>query len=137
MQPYWSVDFGVNSSDFGVNLRRLLDLQVDLESLVSADNDDDDKAGTSPRTDGFDPYLLGLLLLMSSSITTLCFRRKHESGKPSYSHLDLFEILDALPEGRPRTRHALLILIGERSILDGCRGKWGDLKTALSMYLSE
>ena len=82
------------SVDFGVNLGRLLDLQVNLESLVSADDDDDDEVGTSPRTDGFDPELLGLLLEMSCSVATLCFTRKHTSGKPGISNLDLFDILD-------------------------------------------
>jgi hypothetical protein len=83
------------SVDFGVNLRRLLDLQVDLENLVSADDDDDDEVGTSPpRTDGFDLQLLGLLLEMSSSIATLCSTRKHTSGKPGFSNLDLFDLLD-------------------------------------------
>ena len=80
--------------DYGVNLRRLLDLQVDLESLVSADDDDDDEFGTSPRTDDFDPELLGLLLAMSSSIATLCFKHKHTSGKPGFSNLDIFDLLD-------------------------------------------
>ena len=83
--------------DFGVNLMRLLDLQVDLESLVSADDDDDDdyKVETSsPRTDDFDPELLGLLLEMSSSIATLCFKRKHTSGKPGFPNLDIFDLLD-------------------------------------------
>jgi len=121
--------------DFGVNLRRLLDLQVDLESLVPADDDDDEEVGTSPRTDGFDPELLGLLLEMSSSIATLCFKRKHTGATPGVSTFDLLDLLDALEEGRPRTRHALLILIGERSILDGCSEKWGDFKTTLSVYL--
>ena len=82
------------SGDFGVNLRRLLDLQVDLESLVLTDDDDDDEVGTSPRSDVFDPELLGLLLEMSSSIITLCFTRKHTSGKPGISNLDLFDLLD-------------------------------------------
>ena len=81
------------SVDFGVDLRRLLDLQVDLENLVSAD-DDDDGVGTSPRTDGFDPELLGLLLEMSSSIVTLCFKRKHTSGNSGVSKMDLFDLLD-------------------------------------------
>ena len=80
------------SVDFGVNLRRLLDLQVDLESLVSADDDDDDEVETS--LDGFDPELLGLLLQMSSSIATLCFKRKHTSGKPGFTNLDLLDLLD-------------------------------------------
>ena len=82
------------SVDIGANLRRLLDLQVELESLVSADDDDGDDVETSPRTDDFDPELLGLLLQMSSSIATLCFERKRTSGKPGYSSLDLFELLD-------------------------------------------
>ena len=83
------------SDDFGANLRLLLDVQVDLESLISADDDDDDdEVGTSPRTDGFDPELLGLLVEMSSSIATLCFQRKHTSGKPGFSNLDLFDLLD-------------------------------------------
>ena len=83
------------SVDFGVNLRRLLDLQVDMESLVSTDDDDDDdEVGTSPGTDGFDPELLGLLLEMSSSIATLCFKRKHTSGKSGFSNIDLLDLLD-------------------------------------------
>ena len=80
------------SVDFEVTLRHLLDLQVDLESLVS--DVDDDGAGTSPGTDGFDLKLLGLLLEMSSSIATLCFKRKHTSGKPGSSNLDVFDLLD-------------------------------------------
>ena len=80
--------------DLGVNLRLLLDLQVDLESLVSADDDDDDEVVTSPRTDSFDPELLGLLLEMSSSIATLCFEHKHTSGKRGFSNLDIFDFLD-------------------------------------------
>jgi len=116
--------------DFGVNFRRLLDLQADLESL-------DDKVGTSPRTNSFDPELLGLLLETSSSIATLCLNRKRTSIATRDSTSDLFYILDALEDGRPRTRHAFLILIGERTILDGCNEKWGDFKTTLSVYLSE
>jgi N-lysine methyltransferase SETD6 len=80
--------------DFGVNLRRLLDLQVDLESLVPADDDDDEEVGTSPRTDGFDPELLGLLLEMSSSIATLCFKRKRTGATPGVSTFDLLDLLD-------------------------------------------
>ena len=80
--------------DFGANLRRLLDLQVDLEGLMSADDDDDDEVETSRKTDGFDPELLGLLLQMSLSVATLCSERKHTSGKPGSSSLDLFELLD-------------------------------------------
>jgi hypothetical protein len=62
-------------TEFGINSRRLLDLQLDLESIE-----------TLP--DGFDPELLGLLVHMSSSIATLCSER---SGK---STLELFELLD-------------------------------------------
>ena len=82
--------------DFGISSRRLLDLQLDLESMVLADDDDDDQTGTLPRTlpEGFDPELLGLLLHMSSSIATLCSERKHTSGKAESSTLDLFELLD-------------------------------------------
>jgi SET domain-containing protein 6 len=73
--------------DFGGIFKRLLDLQVDLESL-------DDKAGTSPRTDCFDPELLGLLLEMSSSIAALCLKRKRTSAQPGVSTFDLFDFLD-------------------------------------------
>ncbi|KAF8806667.1 SET domain-containing protein [Phlegmacium glaucopus] len=117
------------SVDVGAILRRLLDLQLDLESLVEVD----DEVEASPTTmpDEFDPELAGLLLEMSSSITTLCSDRRHANGKPGSSNLDLFGLLDALPEEHPRTRHALLILIGERSILDGCGAGWEEFKTTL------
>ena len=82
------------SVDFGDNLRRLLDLQAGLESLASADGDDGDEVGTSPRADGVDPELSGLLLEMSSSIATLCLERKHTSGKPGFSNPDIFDLLD-------------------------------------------
>jgi len=80
------------SVEFGTILRRLLGLQLDLESLVLAD----DEVEASPRTmpDEFDPELAGLLLQMSSSMTTLCSERKHASGIPGSSNLDLYEILD-------------------------------------------
>ena len=100
------------SVDFGANLRRLLDLQVEMESLVSADDDDSDDVETSPRTDGFDPELLGLLLQMSSSIATLCFERKRTSGKPGCSSLDLFELLDVSLTKRLFLIWVLIRLIG-------------------------
>ena len=87
------------SVDSGVNLRGLLDLQLDLEILVS---DDDDE--TSPRI--IDPELLGLLLQMSSLITTLCSERKHTSGRRESSNVDLFEILDV-----SLTRYLYLIYV--------------------------
>lgn len=80
------------SVDFGAYLGGLLDLQVDMESLISADDDDDEVE--TPRTDGFDPELLDLLHRMSSSIATLCLERKHTSGKPGVLNLDLFDLLD-------------------------------------------
>ena len=92
---------GVWNLDFGIGLGHLLDSQLDLEGLVSTDDDDDnddndDEVETSSRTipDGFDRELLGLLLQMSSLMTTLCTERKHTSGKPESSNLDLFELLD-------------------------------------------
>jgi SET domain-containing protein 6 len=81
-------------ADFGAKLRLLLDLQVELECLASADDDDDDEVGT----DGFDPELLGLLHEMSSSIATLCFERRRASGKAGVSNIDLFELLDVSDE---------------------------------------
>ena len=74
--------------DLGVNLKRLLDLQVDLESLVSAG-----EVGTSPMTDDFNPELLGVLLEMSSSIATLCLKRSSVSpGCPTSDLLDLLDV---------------------------------------------
>ena len=78
--------------DFGVILRRLLDLQFDLESLISADDEAEASPGTKPEE--LDRELLGLLLHMSSSVATLCSERKHTSGKAGSSNLDLFELLD-------------------------------------------
>jgi len=101
---------------------------------MSADDEVEASSGTKP--DELDPEILRLLLHMSCSVATLCSERKHASGKAGSSHFDLFELLDVLPECHPRTRHALLILIGERSMLDGCNGRWKDLKKMLSTYLS-
>ena len=84
------------SADLRVILMRLLDLQLDLENLVSAD----EEVEVSPRTipDDLDPELSGLLFQMSSSMMTLCSERKYASGKPGSSGLDLSELLDVSRE---------------------------------------
>ena len=82
------------SVDAGAILRRLLDFQLDLESLISVDDDEDDEGSAGTMSKEVDSELSGLLLQMGSSIVALCSERKHASGKPGYSNLDLSDLLD-------------------------------------------
>ena len=86
---------GLLSSDCGPSalLRRLIDLQLLVESQTEFSDDSDSENKQSVPL-GADPALLDMLLKMAYSIVSLCGARKRNGGVPGSEYQNLGEVLD-------------------------------------------
>lgn len=90
---------GLLSSDCGPSagptalLRRLIDLQLLVESQTEFSDDSDSENKQSVPL-GADPALLDMLLKMAYSIISLCGARKRNGGVPGSEYQNLGDVLD-------------------------------------------
>lgn len=101
----------------------MIEAQLDLEAQTS---DEDEDAMDEVLQDSQVMHIPRLVL-------ALCQRRRASyRGGGIYTLEELGIELDNLPETWTRTRSAMTLLIGERSILDSCEAAWSDLVTSIS-----
>ncbi|KAL1678818.1 hypothetical protein EV122DRAFT_211244 [Schizophyllum commune] len=64
-------------------------------------------------------------------VRALCRRRRERYfGAGTKAAHEVVAAFDSIPEAWTRTRTAMILLIGERALLDTCDGLWADLATA-------
>ncbi|KAG5646210.1 hypothetical protein DXG03_004036 [Asterophora parasitica] len=102
------------------DLEALLYFQIAVERVLE-NSDGDSQPIPSSATHA--PMLAG----MAHSLINLCLARKSQLGQPLSHGSDMNDVLDDLQGDMVRTREALTIAIGERSVLESCVSAWEDL----------
>ncbi|KAF8959935.1 hypothetical protein BDZ97DRAFT_1365576 [Flammula alnicola] len=145
----WAVLFGLSfrrnlsrspEIDISRTLHAVLDLQTRAENLDGNDEDDSD---TDDRDDRYptetldqpDQMALKLLLDVCQLAVKLCTMRKANSGREEFGGMGLSDVMEEIPDSSIRTRLAISLLMGERSVLDCCEAAWMALLSSATRLL--
>ncbi|KZT13317.1 SET domain-containing protein [Laetiporus sulphureus 93-53] len=110
-------------------LGEVVALQAGVEKVIS-EPEREGVPGDEMRNAGVAVRLI--MSRMARLIAALCRAKKARIGRyPEMSTAQLGEILDSLPEDRPKTRMAITHVLTERMVLESCEAAWKDLELAV------
>ncbi|EMD38232.1 hypothetical protein CERSUDRAFT_113385 [Gelatoporia subvermispora B] len=117
-----------DSQDAARLLAQAMQLQIQVEQLLAADDEDRDIEEVTVSK-----QLTYFLSGVAREVCLLCSQKAQSIGKSSnLSIAELGDLLDGLDDNYPKTRLAISQVILERSLLESCEASWRELGDAIA-----
>ncbi|THU98897.1 SET domain-containing protein [Dendrothele bispora CBS 962.96] len=121
-------------------INQMITAQQRIEADMEIQNEEMELDDESPANSEIESEnIRNLLSETASTILLLCHQRLSEIGPKDMdiSTIDLGNMLDDLPNDRPRTRLAITHIMTEMSILNTCIGTWSEFPRTQTVHLLE